>query len=120
MAEGFARQLAQNGDRIYSAGTNPKGIHPFAVKVMREVGIDISTQQSKGLEAVPLERIDQLITLCGDAAESCPVLPGKMARAHWPLADPAAASGTEAEVLPIFREVRDQIKQRVQALFPRS
>jgi arsenate reductase len=120
MAEGFARQLARNGDRIFSAGTQPKEVHPLAVKVMQEVGVDISTQRSKGLDEIPVEQIDQLITLCGDAAETCPTLPTQAARLHWPLTDPAAVDGTEEQVLPVFRQVRDQIKQRVEALFSRS
>ena len=116
MAEGFARSMVANGDRVYSAGTSPKGIHPLAIRVMGEVGIDISTQHSKGLDEIPLGQIDQLITLCGDAAETCPTLPAKVARTHWPLADPALATGDEEEVMKIFRQVRDDIRARVQAL----
>ena len=65
MAEGFARKLATQGIQIYSAGTEPKTVHRLAIKVMREVGIDISAQRSKGLEEVPLEKIDLVVTLCG-------------------------------------------------------
>ena len=116
MAEGFARSLVANVDRVYSAGTSPKGIHPLAIRVMGEVGVDISAQHSKGLNEIPLGQIDQLITLCGDAAETCPTLPAKVARTHWPLADPALATGDEEEVMKIFRQVRDDIRARVQAL----
>ena len=117
MAEGFARQLVRNGEKIYSAGTSPKGVHPLAIRVMQEVGIDISSQESKGLDKIPLPQIGHIITLCGDAVDSCATLPGGFTRTHWPMADPAAAYGTEAEVLPLFRTVRDQIQERVAALY---
>ncbi|HLN87055.1 MAG TPA: ATP-binding protein, partial [Candidatus Limnocylindrales bacterium] len=117
MAEGFARQAANGKYRIFSAGTEPKGIHPLTVRVMQEVGIDISVQSSKGLDEVPLNEIDQVITLCGDADERCPTLSTKVKRAHWPLPDPAAALGGEEDILPLFRQVRDEIRLRVQALF---
>ena len=117
MAEGFARQLVRNGEKIYSAGTSPKGVHPLAIRVMQEVGIDISHQDSKGLDEIPLQQIGHLITLCGDAADSCASLRGGFTRTHWPLSDPAAAAGTETEALPLFRIVRDQIQDRVAALF---
>jgi len=117
MAEGFARSFAPKGIRVYSAGTEPKQIHPLATQVMRELGIDISDQSSKGLEAVPLEKIDLVITLCGEAAESCPTLPKKTERLHWPLPDPALAKGADEEVLKTFREVRDEIRAQVERLF---
>ena len=117
MAEGFARQWVRNGEKIYSAGTSPKGVHPLAIRVMQEVGIDISSQESKGLDRIPLPQIGHIITLCGDAVDSCATLPGGFTRTHWPMADPALAYGTEAEVLPRFRTVRDQIQERVAALY---
>jgi len=116
MAEGFARELARGGERIFSAGTHPKGIHPMAIRVMKEMAIDISRQKSKSLEDIPLQQIGRLITLCGDAAESCATLSGRFAREHWPLSDPAAAQGKEEEVLSMFRKVRDCIRQRVVTL----
>jgi thioredoxin type arsenate reductase len=117
MAEGFARQLT-NGTRIYSAGTAPKGLHPIAARVMKEAGVDISTQKSKGLDAIPLDQVDLVVTLCGEAAETCAMLPGKVERVHWPLADPAVVQGDEEQVLQVFRQVRDEIRARVQELFP--
>ncbi len=117
MAEGFARSLAPKEKKVYSAGTEPKKVHPLAIKVMQEVGIDISDQQSKGLEAVPLDRIDLVVTLCGEGAESCPAFPKRTERFHWPIPDPALARGNEEEVLKTFREVRDEIRARVQRLF---
>ncbi|MBI4490903.1 MAG: PAS domain-containing protein [Deltaproteobacteria bacterium] len=117
MAEGFARVLAPKEIRVYSAGTEPKKVHPLAIKVMEELGIDISDQRSKGLEAVPLEKIDLVVTLCGEAAESCPTLAKMTERLHWPLPDPASARGDEDSVLKTFREVRDEIRTRVKKLF---
>jgi two-component system phosphate regulon sensor histidine kinase PhoR len=117
MAEGFARQLAPNGNRIYSAGTAPKSVHPLAVQVMKEAGIDISQQRSKGLESIPLDAVDQIITLCGDADAHCATISTRAEHLHWPLPDPAAATGNEDAVLQLFRQVRDEIKLRVQSLF---
>ncbi|HEX9145032.1 MAG TPA: arsenate reductase ArsC, partial [Candidatus Binatia bacterium] len=91
-------------------------IHPLAIQVMKEVGIDISVQRSKGLEEIPLDNVDLLITLCGDAAETCPTLPAKIDRRHWALRDPALARGTPKQILEIFRDVRDQIRANVEAL----
>ena len=120
MAEGFARHKSGDEYRIFSAGTVPKGIHPLAVKVMKEVGIDISEQRSKGLEAVPMDEIDILITLCGDAAETCPVIDRQLKRLHWPLPDPAGTEGDEEQILNVFREVRDAIGARVAQLLMAS
>jgi two-component system phosphate regulon sensor histidine kinase PhoR len=117
MAEGFARQLGNGRYRIFSAGTQPKGVHPLAVRVMQEAGVDISTQSSKGFESVPSINFDQIVTLCGDADEYCPTLGTTVKRSHWPLPDPAATAGTEEEILPVFRQVRDEIRRRVEALF---
>jgi two-component system phosphate regulon sensor histidine kinase PhoR len=117
MAEAFARQFAPQNHRVFSAGTSPKEIHPLAIQVMKEAGIDISTQRSKGLQAIPLAEIGRLVTLCGEADENCPTLPLKVERFHWPLRDPAAARGNQDEVLRAFREVRDEIRDRVERLF---
>ncbi len=117
MAEGFARKLAPQGLPIYSAGTQPKTLHPLATKVMKEIGTDISSQRSKSLDEIPLEKVDLVITLCGEAAESCPTLPKRTEHLHWPLPDPALAKGAEEEVLKVFRNVRDEIQRRVEELF---
>ena len=116
MAEGFARHLAPDGIKIYSAGTLPKEIHPLAVRVMNEAGIDISAQRAKGIEAIPMETVDLLITLCGEAEEVCPALAAQVERQHWPLRDPALAPGSDEEQLKIFREVRDQISCHLEDL----
>ncbi len=117
MAEGFARELAPEGVVVHSAGIEPQGVNPRARAAMDEAGIDISRQTSKDVDAVPGSEIDTVVTLCGDAAERCPAFPGDVERLHWPLRDPATASGSEAEVERVFREVRDEIAARVRSLF---
>ncbi len=117
MAEGFARRHAPPDQAVHSAGIAPTAIHPLAIHVMDEVGIDISVQHAKDLDAVPLDRIDHVVTLCGDAAERCPAFPGNPRRSHWPLEDPARARGTEADILAVFRSIRDEIAGRVQDLW---
>ena len=117
MAEGFARRLAPEGVAVHSAGTAPAGLNPRAVSAMNELGIDIAPHRSKDLSAVPLDEVDLVITLCGNADETCPTLPAGVQRLHWPLPDPAAATGEETEITQIFREVRDAIADRVSELF---
>ena len=116
MAEGFARRLAPPGVGIHSAGTRPVGVNPRAVEAMEDAGIDISGQTSKDLDALPLDEIDTVVTLCGNAAETCPTFPGHVERLHWPLPDPADATGSPEEVARAFREVRDDIGARVRGL----
>jgi len=120
MAEGFARQLVHDSDCVYSAGTAPREIHPLAIRVMREVGIDISSQHSKGVESIPLAKIRRIITLCGEAAENCPTLPKTIEHIHWSFPDPALARGDEERILQAFRDVRDAIRYHVQRLFVTS
>jgi arsenate reductase len=115
MAEGFARALAPEGTEIWSAGTQPGALHPMAVEVMKELGIDISAQHSKSLDEVPWRTADTVITLCGESDEVCPAVASTVRRVHWPLPDPAAAP--EAERLATFREVRDEIRWRIAALW---
>lgn len=118
MAEGFAHALAPANVEVLSAGTEPRGVHPRALEVMREVGIDLTTQSSKHLDQVPWRECDTVVTLCGEADETCPALAGDVRRVHWPLPDPSAAP--EARQLEVFREVRDEIRWRVASLWPRS
>lgn len=116
MAEGYARYYG--GDRLefYSAGISPVGVNPRAVSVMKEAGIDISGQTSKAIDRDILDQADIIITLCGDARESCPLAPGKVEKRHWALEDPARAKGTEAEIMDKFRSVTDQISSLVKEL----
>ena len=118
MAEGWAKALAKNKWEVHSAGTNPVGVNPRAVQVMAEAGVDISAQTSKPINLDLLNSVDLVVTLCGDAAESCPVTPPTVRRLHWPLADPAKATGAEEEILAAFRAVRDEIKNRMEELLP--
>ncbi|MCI0339983.1 MAG: arsenate reductase ArsC [Planctomycetales bacterium] len=114
MAEGLARKLVPNGVEIFSAGTRPSSVSPQAVAVMKEAGLDISQQTAKALDAVPIDRVDTVITLCGDAAAECGVWPGAQRVLHWDLPDPKEATGSEKQVLEAFRESRDEIKARIE------
>lgn len=115
MAEAFLRRYAGDVLEPHSAGLEPKGLNPLAVQVMKEVGIDISHQQSKGIEIYLGKRLFQyLITVCDDADQNCPtVWPGVNTRLHWSFEDPAKFEGTEEEKLAKFREVRNLIEQRI-------
>lgn len=110
MAEGFTKKMFPKNMEIFSAGLEPKGVHPMAVKVMQEVGIDISRQRSKNISEVPIDKIDLVVTLCGDTAERCPVFPGKVKRIHWEIEDPAKTRGSDKEIAIAFRKTRDKIK----------
>ena len=114
MAEGIARALAPAGVRISSAGSEPSRVRPQAVEVLREIGIDISAQRSKGVDEIE-PPVDAVVTLC--AEEVCPVWLGDAERVHWGLPDPAAVAGPEARQLEAFREVRDELVERLQVLF---
>ena len=118
MAEGFARAMGPAGAEIWSAGSEPTRVHPLALEVMKEAGIDISGQRSKHIDEVPLDRLDTVVTLCGESDVQCPRLGIQVRRVHWPLPDPAAAP--EQARLEIFREVRDEIRWRVSSLWPRG
>jgi arsenate reductase len=115
MAEGFARFIGPSNLAYYSAGSDPGVLSPFAVKAMKEVGIDISAYQSKGMKDVPMDRISTVITLCSD--ENCPALPAGVHHLAWPLPDPSGVAGADDEILLSFRRVRDQIRELVSRLF---
>jgi arsenate reductase len=112
MAEGLARALAAPGVEVASAGSHPdaRGVHKFAVRALREKGIDISASRPKHVDDVAGE-FDYVITLCDDAARECPVLPARHERLHWPLPDPAVETGDEAAQLAFFRRIRDDIER---------
>lgn len=116
MAEGFARQLAPQDWRIASAGIERHGLNPLAVKVMAERGIDISRQESTLIDPEYLRSCDLVVTLCGDARDKCPMTPPSVDKRHWPLPDPAQVTGDDAAVLAVFRQVRDEIEERVRDL----
>ena len=109
MAEGLLRTMAGGRYDVFSAGTRPQGVHPDAVRAMREIGIDIAQQRSQHVDAFLDAGIDRVITVCSNARESCPVFPGNVARIHWSFDDPAAAAGSGEERMAVFRRVRDAI-----------
>ncbi len=111
MAEGFLRYLASDKFEVFSAGVEPTQLNPLAVKVMSEIGIDIASQKSKSVKEFLGQKFDYVITVCDNAGETCPVFPRKYKKLHWSLEDPAQARGTEEEKLPIFRKIRDNIKE---------
>jgi len=119
MAEGFARHFGRGRIEAYSAGMEPSRLNPFAVAVMQEKGIDISGQRSKGFDEAVARRMDLVVTVCGNADERCPVLPPEVKKLRWPLEDPAAATGSNDQILATFREIRDQIEVRVTELVRR-
>ncbi|MFQ5780669.1 MAG: arsenate reductase ArsC [Nitrospiria bacterium] len=113
MAEGLTRHLDKGGVEAASAGLEPKGLHPLAVAVMDEIGIDIRHQRSKGIDTTLLNQADRIITLCGNAEARCPAAPPHIQREHWPIEDPAQAVGRDEETLRIFRTTRKEIQKRV-------
>jgi arsenate reductase len=115
MAEGIARALFDSAVLAFSAGTKPKGVDARAVRVMHEIGLDISSHRSKATDDVPLAAVSLIVTLCGDAAEQCPAL-RHVRHEHWPLPDPATATGSDNAILAAFRAVRDDLVERIGAL----
>jgi arsenate reductase len=116
MAEGWANRLGKDWIEATSAGIEAHGKNPRAIAVMREAGVDISRQESKALTPEMLRGADLVVTVCGHADESCPALPPGARKKHWPLDDPAKATGTEDEIMTKFRATRDEIKSRVEGL----
>jgi len=111
LAEGILRAAAGDLFEIVSAGSKPAGyVHPKAIAVMKEAGIDLSTHTSKHMNEFLDRRVNTVITVCGNADQACPIFPGQVNRYHWGFEDPAHATGSEEEVLAVFRRVRDQIK----------
>ncbi|MGC1481959.1 MAG: arsenate reductase ArsC [Chthoniobacterales bacterium] len=111
LAEGILRSAAGDLVEVQSAGSKPTGaVHPKAIEVMREIGIDISDHRSKHMDEFFDRQIDTVITVCGNADQACPMFPGQVNRFHWGFDDPAHASGTDEEILAEFRRVRDEIK----------
>jgi arsenate reductase (thioredoxin) len=113
MAEGLARELGRGVLEPYSAGLMPAGVHPRAIAVMKELGIDISGQRSKVIDERLLDTMDVVVTLCDNAAEACPLTPAKIKRLHWPIKDPVGTIGTEAEIMRDFRRARDEISEKI-------
>ncbi|MGC6584637.1 arsenate reductase (thioredoxin) [Paenibacillus sp. Dod16] len=114
MAEGWAIKHLGNDWNVYSAGIEAHGLNPNAVKAMNEVGIDISSQTSDIIDPELLNQANLVVTLCGDAADRCPMMPPHVRREHWGFDDPAKAQGTDEEKWAVFQRVRDQIGERIQ------
>ena len=111
MAEGILRVAAGDLLDVRSAGSKPAGyVHPMAIEVMREIGIDISAHTSKNMNDFLDGKVDVVVTVCGNAEQACPLFPGQVKRYHWGFEDPAHATGTEEEILSAFRKVRDRIR----------
>ena len=120
----LAEALANHyyGDRLnaVSAGTSPAGVHPRAVAVLAELGINWSQARSKNVSEFVGQKFDQVITLCGQAQQACPLFPGKTERLHWGLPDLAAVTGSEEEIMTAFRAVRDELREKLAQQFGNS
>jgi arsenate reductase len=113
MAEGALRHESGERFEVYSAGIEPSFVRPQAIAAMQELGIDISGQRSKSVDEFTGQPFDYVITVCDNANESCPVFPGATTRIHWSFDDPAAARGTDEEILQFYRRVRDEIRENL-------
>jgi arsenate reductase len=112
IGEGFLRAALGDSANVQSAGSKPAGfVHPLAIKVMSEVGIDISSHRSKHLKEFLEQPVHTVITVCGKADAACPIFPGQVNRHHWPFLDPAKATGSEEEKMNCFRQVRDEMRR---------
>ena len=114
MAEGLLRELAAERADVYSAGAKPSTVNPYAIAAMRERGIDISSQSSDHLSKYLEREFDYVITVCDNAAETCPVFPGRAVRIHWSFPDPAAVCGEDNDALRSFIKARDGLEHRLQ------
>jgi arsenate reductase len=111
LAEGILQAAAGGSHNVQSAGSKPAGyVHPLAIQVMKEIGIDISAHHSKHMNEFLQQPVETVITVCGNADQACPMFPGQVNRHHWGFDDPAHATGTDDEKLAVFRRVRDEIK----------
>ena len=111
MAEGVLRKAAGDLINVHSAGSRPVGyVHPKAIEVMQEIGIDISKHTSTHMNEFLDRKVDTVVTVCGNADQACPIFAGQVSRYHWEFDDPAHATGSAEEIFAEFRRVRDQIK----------
>ncbi|AYW46720.1 arsenate reductase (thioredoxin) [Tetragenococcus koreensis] len=113
MAEGWGKKYLGNNWKVKSAGIEAHGLNPNAVKAMQEVNIDISNQTSDIIDPEALNNADFVVTLCGDAADKCPMTPPQVKRNHWGFDDTVKAQGSEEEKWAVFQNVRDQIGERI-------
>ncbi len=111
LAEGLLRLVAGDLFDVQSAGSKPTGyVHPFAIRAMAEIGIDISAHRSKHMNDFLGQKVETVITVCGNADQACPIYPGQVNRHHWPFDDPAHATGTDDDKMAVFRRVREEIR----------
>jgi arsenate reductase len=115
MAEALLRMLGGDRFDVASAGISPAGIHPMTVQALKEEGIDISEQRSKSVDETPFEKFDYVITLCGHAKEYCPTIPKGVRTEHWPVDDPSAYLENPEERMQRFRDVRENVRDRIRA-----
>ncbi len=116
MAEAFLRATAGDVVEVHSAGAKPTGqVHPLAIEVMDEIGLDLSAARSKSLGEFLGQHFHTVITVCNEADEVCPTFPGQVNRHHWSFDDPAKARGSEEAVRAVFRRVRDEIRRVFEA-----
>lgn len=116
LAEGILRAALGQDFQVASAGSNPAGyVHPMAIEVMNEIGIDLSQHRSKHLDEFLDQNVETIITVCGNAEQACPMFPGNINRHHFPFEDPAHVVGKTEEKLKFFRIVRDQIQNTFKA-----
>jgi arsenate reductase len=117
MAEGLVNALYADRYRAFSAGTEPSAVNPYAVRVMKEMGIDLLGHRSKSVDEFLDQDLDYVVTVCDHAKESCPFFPGDRKPMHKGFRDPSSATGTEEEKLAVFRRVRDEIRAWVEKTF---
>jgi arsenate reductase (thioredoxin) len=113
MAEALLRQRGGDAFEVFSAGTEPRGVNPFTLRVLAEAGIDASWARSKSISEFLGQRFDYVITVCDQARQACPVFPGEYESLHWGYEDPAEAQGTDAERLAVFRRVFVAMSERI-------
>ncbi|EAQ80941.1 arsenate reductase ArsC [Blastopirellula marina] len=119
MAEALFETLSEGAWKSDSAGSKPSGyVHPLAIRAMSELGVDISSNESKHVDQFADQPFDLVVTVCDNAKEACPVFPGAKQTLHWPFDDPADATGDEEEKMLMFRRVRDEIKTKILGYLP--
>lgn len=117
MAEGILRSLHGDSYEVYSAGTDPCGVNPWAVACMREVDVDISGQKSKSIGDIPVKSFDCVVTVCDNAKQRCPVFPGAKQKIHWSIPDPGGIGGTQRQIESTFRNVREMLSEKIESQF---
>jgi arsenate reductase len=115
IAEALLGRIGGDHFAVFSAGTEPKGVSPFTVRILNDAGIDWSTARSKSVQEFLGQEFDHVITVCDSARQTCPVFPGTHARLHWDLEDPAEVAGSDEQKLAAFRHTYDEVDRRIRA-----